>query len=123
MNLSEQLFELHDVSEMATANQSRTGLNGKFYFSHKTELKNLQAHSLGRVKLLKDDISYYATIKKDKSGNRKYSVSDTAHDKKLLKKFLKFVDINSNLLWSYWNAKSPEKLDADDDIKSNFKKA
>jgi hypothetical protein len=99
--------DLHDVLEMANAIKKYTGISGVIYFSTKYELKNLQAHSLGCVKLVKDDKIVFCSIKKDKHGNYITGGSDS----RLIKKLVAFVSLNEDILWDYWNTK-PEKADS-----------
>lgn len=100
----EKLIDLVQLDEMANANQKYTGMAGILYFSTKYELKNQQAHSLGRVKLLRGGQAVSVSIKKSSDGNRKI----IGTDKKMIKDLINFVELNEDLLWEYWNTKLEE---------------
>ncbi len=93
--------------EMANAIPKYTGINGvSLYFSTKEEMPNAQAHALGRVKLIKKGVEIgFLSIKKNKDA---LYVADgfKEDDKKYLKKLIKFMDKNSDILWKYWNTPS-----------------
>ena len=100
---------------MANAIQKYTGLPGTVYFCTKEELKNPQAHSLGRVKWMYAGHETYLTIKPDKDGKR---IGDG--DPRMIAELERFVKKNEDLLWQYWNTPSHE-ADSAETIK-NFQK-
>jgi len=102
--------------EMSNAFQKDTGISGVLIYSTKGEMTNQQAHSLGRVKLMKDKKSVSVSIKKDREGNRIIK----GNDKNLIKILTKFVELNEGLLWEYWNSIYSEKNASR--IRSQFKK-
>lgn len=112
--------EIEDLSEMANAYQQHTGQKGVFYFSNRMEVKNRQSHALGRVKFLKDGVSYMITIKLGKDGKRKVK-SRGRSDPKIVQWLQKFVELNELLLWAYWNADNPEEVDSSK-VMAKFKK-
>ena len=101
MVLADKLIELH---EMANAIQKYTGISGVVYFSTLEEMTNKQSHSLGRIKLIKDDEEVSVSILKDK--NDKYKTS--GKNKRMIDTLIKFVEINKDLLWEYWNTPKDE---------------
>jgi hypothetical protein len=61
-------------------------------------MKNSQAHSLGRVKLLQDGKSVSVSIKRDKNGKR----ISIGRDQIMIDELEKFVELNAEILWDYW---------------------
>jgi len=115
MSKLNKLLEMQ-IDEMANAIQKYTGVNGVIYFCTKEELSNAQAHSLGRVKLIRDDSAVSVSIKKDKQGNR--IIKGT--DKRMIRDLIKFIELNEDLLWEYWNTPANE-ADSVDVIKKFIK--
>lgn len=106
------LIDRFEISEMANAIAKYTGLDGHIvYFSTKYELKNINSHSLGRIKIYKGTVNLGTiSIKKD---NNDYVISGfkSKDGKKILSDVIKFVDLNSSILWEYWNT-LPESADS-----------
>ena len=107
--------------EMANAIPKYTGIDGHIiYFSTKYELENTQSHILGRIKVYKstENLGTISILK----NNDEFVINgfNSKDGKKVLPKVKKFIELNSNLLWKYWNTK-PEEADSASTMKS-FKK-
>lgn len=96
-------IEEESLLEMANAIQKYTGLPGVIYFCTKDEMKNPQAHALGRVKWLHAGKKAFVSIKRGKDGNR-----ISGGDHRMIADLERFVDKNETLFWKYWNTPKDE---------------
>lgn len=99
-----EMFVGEPLCEMSNLILRYTGIPGNVYVCTKEEMKNPQAHALGRVKLLHGGDEVSVSIKADRDGRRKVK----GRNSKMISNLTDFVRENELVLWEFWNTPKDE---------------